>query len=1178
MNVKGLNNASGATNQPPTSTQMEQIPTVFSRINEHVSSYIEHDLKIGSLNVRGLLRKVEYPDFLEVLKPFDVFCVGETFLDGTENITIPGYDFISKPRKAKCNRKSGGIGVFLKSSIASNVEVIDSQSEYCLWLKFQKCSLSLESDLVIGSIYIPPEQSKFCNDDEWQLLCNEIADLNSQYSYLLMTGDMNARTGHENDFITADTFLLEHFGIDEDYMHYIDPSDVLKLPIFKVNRSSQDKSKNSNGRKLLDVCQNNNLFILNGRCDSDKDIGQYTYRDSSVIDYSVVSASCAKLVKSFSIQETDDILSDGHSLVTTALQVSSANSVSPDPQPVNRNRPHWDDRHTDHFISKINIEKVHDLIRLSQVDSSDDLSKINKIANEITTIFESASNETFQSQSVRNKHMTTPNHKPWFNHRCRNHRAAYNRAKRLYNKHKTPTNKSILKTTSKLYKRTMNAAINTYKAKMESQIRKLEKQNPKQYWKFINNIKVNKSNEKSATLSDFYMHFKNVNKSNDVDNEPDTFSINDGIDELNRPITPDEILKCVKHLKNGKCPAGDRILNEHIKSTVHVMLPLYVQYFNLIMETGILPDTWTTGIIKPIYKNKGDPIDPVNYRPITIVSCLGKVFTSVLNERLTAFLEDNEMLLENQAGFRKHHSTTDHIFVLHSLIEFLNSSKKKLYCGFVDFTQAFDSVWRTGLWQKLIKHNVNGKFFRLVRNMYLSIKSCVEYNNEYSAYFNCQRGVRQGENLSPVLFAIFLNDLETELLSNGNNGITIDNLGNDAAFYIKIITLLYADDTVIFSEDPDLFQKSLNDFNDYCNKWKLNINTSKTKVIVFGSKHNVKRKFKIGNSELEIVNSFKYLGVIFSRSGSFLKARKHVIQQARKAMHLLFTRINNLDLPIDLQIKLFDSTIVPILTYGSEIWGFENLQLIENVHTEFLRRITHSRKSTPIYILYAELGRYPLQIVIKMRMVSFWLSLVNCEQTKLSTLMYQHMFHSDIHTYKWIRQLKSILDETGNTNVWLNQNNLHSASVKTCIKRKLIDHHIQNWNSSLQKSNKSKHYSIFKSNTQLEKYLLTMPKHLSMQLYKFRSSNHKLPIETGRWLGIDHHLRKCNLCNRNDLGDEFHYLFNCKKFDNDRNKYLKKYYITRPNMFKYEKLMNSNSFTTLKNLALFVTKIMKTFE
>ena len=201
------------------------------------------------------------------------------------------------------------------------------------------------------------------------------------------------------------------------------------------------------------------------------------------------------------------------------------------------------------------------------------------------------------------------------------------------------------------------------------------------------------------------------------------------------------------------------------------MLPLYTSFFNLVLETGTLPESWLECIIKPIYKRKGDPLQPDNYRPITILSCFGKLFTAVLNLRLNNFLNEHEILEENQAGLREGYSTNDHIFVLHALIELLKAKKLKLFCFFVDFSKAFDSVWREGLWSKLLKNNINGKFFWLIFNMYQGIKSCVSFNGTQSSFFPCLRGVRQGENLSPVLFALFLNDLEDFMKARSCSGI-----------------------------------------------------------------------------------------------------------------------------------------------------------------------------------------------------------------------------------------------------------------------------------------------------------------------------------------------------------------------------------------------------------------------
>ena len=170
------------------------------------------------------------------------------------------------------------------------------------------------------------------------------------------------------------------------------------------------------------------------------------------------------------------------------------------------------------------------------------------------------------------------------------------------------------------------------------------------------------------------------------------------------------------------------------------MLPLYKDYFNTILDTGIVPDSWLKGLICPIYKRSGNPSNPENYRHITLVSCFSKLFTSILNNRLNTCLEEFEILHENQAGFRSGYSTTDHVFVLHSLLEILKVRKIKLF--FVDFRKAFDSVWRLGLWRKLLQNGINEKFLQVIQNMYRDIKSCVKFANQISDVFNVFYGVR----------------------------------------------------------------------------------------------------------------------------------------------------------------------------------------------------------------------------------------------------------------------------------------------------------------------------------------------------------------------------------------------------------------------------------------------------
>jgi len=192
--------------------------------------------------------------------------------------------------------------------------------------------------------------------------------------------------------------------------------------------------------------------------------------------------------------------------------------------------------------------------------------------------------------------------------------------------------------------------------------------------------------------------------------------------------------------------------------------------FNKIFDIGYFPECWSEGFIIPLHK-KESLNDVNNYRGITLLSCLGKLFTKILNTRLCNWAESYNVYIEAQAGFKSKMGTTDNIFVLHGLNNHMINRSKQLYCAFIDFSKAFDYVDRNSLWLKLIKLGVRGKMLDIVRSMYASVKSKVKLSNNLSNSFECHIGIRQGECLSPLLFSMFVNDIEETFIQQGVSGI-----------------------------------------------------------------------------------------------------------------------------------------------------------------------------------------------------------------------------------------------------------------------------------------------------------------------------------------------------------------------------------------------------------------------
>ena len=365
----------------------------------------------------------------------------------------------------------------------------------------------------------------------------------------------------------------------------------------------------------------------------------------------------------------------------------------------------------------------------------------------------------------------------------------------------------------------MNTALRNHKLNEEKKLKALRKKDSKEFWKHFKK----KQKPEQQPINELYTFFKCFNENERGTNieitTPHTTTDNDN-PILNSEIRNEEITQAIQKLKNEKSPGQDFILNEYIKASIETFLPIYNNLFNIVLNTGTFPSEWNIGIISPIYKNKGNKNDPMNYRPITLLSCLGKVFTSVLNNRLTIFLEENNIINENQTGFRKGYSTMDHVLTLNLLLDYMKIKNKTLYCGFMDLRKAYDLINKAMLFKKLEMFNVKGKFFNVLLSMYKNTKSRLRSNNLYTHDFFCNIGIRQGENLSSMLFAIFLNDIEEFFDEQNCDYISLHDHDN-MYVYLQLFILLYADDTVLLATSVKSFRKQLKAYGTYCTMWDI---------------------------------------------------------------------------------------------------------------------------------------------------------------------------------------------------------------------------------------------------------------------------------------------------------------------------------------------------------------------
>ena len=767
---------------------------------------------------------------------------------------------------------------------------------------------------------------------------------------------------------------------------------------------------------------------------------------------------------------------------------------------------------------------------------------------------------------------------------------------------KSQTDTETFNNEAKSYKNFIKMKTNLFNKSLHEKLRNLKSDKPKEYWNILNPKKHQTNN--SINLDPLHSHFKAINRqaiNGDANITLD--DIPEGGDEiLNNDFTLLEINKLINKLKNNKSSGIDNVINEFLKYSPNNYKHLLLKLFNIILKTGIIPSEWCMSFISPIYKNKGKKDDPNNYRGISIISCLGKLFSALINERLTKFADINEIIGEEQAGFRAGYSTQDHIFTLHSIIEiYLNkiankNKKKKLYCAFIDYQKAFDLVDRKSLWTKLLACNIKGKIMKLIYNLYQNTKASVKFNNKLSQSFSCNIGVRQGDNLSPLLFALFINDFE-KFLSEKYNGLnTLNNLfrnvstNDEMLTFLKLYVLLYADDTIIMAENPNELQLALNALNDYCQAWKLRINVDKTKIIKFskGTPQNPTQDFWLNDEKVEVVESYVYLGTTFSSNGKFSEAIEKQINQAHRALFVIKSRKDKYNLPLDIVLDLFDKMILPVLLYGCEIWGLEKLEKLENIeifHRKFLKYILKVNNQTTDCMVYGETGRTPLNIVIESRMVCFWHKISTGLNTKLSyRLLYmlnklkeqEHNHHSS----PWLLKIEQILNSCNMRHIWLDPKSYKPNQLKKEITQRLTDINKQKWLNEVATKNSCRTYRTFKTELNLEKYLSLSDRAERINICKFRCRNIKIPVVIlgYRNRNILYENRKCELCNLDAIGDEFHYMLICPVFQQQRQIYLDDQYLVDPDRNKFSELMQSQNFNILRKLSKFINEINRHFN
>ena len=449
--------------------------------------------------------------------------------------------------------------------------------------------------------------------------------------------------------------------------------------------------------------------------------------------------------------------------------------------------------------------------------------------------------------------------------------------------------------------------------------------------------------------------------------------------ELGTPITAAEVEMALSATKSHKISTkGDLVVNELLRYGGAPLTEALVPLFNMALCNATVPAEWRTGEIFCLFK-KGDKSAVTNYRGITIMGALGKLYTRVLNKRLLRHLEP--ILHQAQCGFRPNRNCMDHVFSTNQIIQGRLKEGKTTMGLFLDGQKAFDTVWRDGLFFKLWNMGVRGRMWLAIRGLMSQTRSRVRIGSTLSGSFQRFQGIDQGCLLSPTLYLVFINDLLSD----------VDNvLQSTTPVHPTFTQGAYADDYFGLTGNAGDCQIMADTCRSHSLKWRWvpNLGVDKTAIVVFEPKNapvTANAPVMWGNKVIAVQNTYRLLGVTFSSSGKWDAHLALLHINARGRVNQLAKFLYNKDLDTSIKLMLIKTCLLPVLEYGSDVWHASKSQagLLETQYLRALKMVLQCPTATPTAAVLLDTGMLNLQSLWDLNKMRFANRLQNMADTRL---------------------------------------------------------------------------------------------------------------------------------------------------------------------------------------------------
>jgi len=1039
-------------------------------------------------NVAGLAKKRQFDsDFFNYINEFDGFCLMETWVqsDLFHDFNSVFADFNLKWIAAKASirglgRASEGYVFGVKKQI-KNVEIIVDKFIYLLIN-----SNDNREKLSILPIYLPTHS--------WDIKLAKVDEFIQSLSHkVVLVGDFNARTANKNSA----------------YGNQI----VNNILVNKV-RKSNDTTCNIFGNKLIDFCNDFNFIIANGKIFGEK-YGNFTFirgEQCTVIDYLLLPNE--NIVDEFKI---DQRIESDHMPLNILFNIKQ--SIEQSELIPFSTKLRWQDEYIDNY----NRQLIQECINLPNIILGD----VNEKEKILTDIIRKLAHVDNHKTGLFYK-------QKWYDKDCL-------KAKQLA--HKALIETRIVRNNEKLtdYKDKQYKYWQICKEKKSNYYNNITTifgtvRNSLDFWKAVGTLRFKPINVLGNFKSHEWINYFKILLNPIVDISSYnylTMTITD--DYLDRNFNIHDLDFALTLLKRGKATGIDGIPAEFYKyATIEFKLHL-LDFVNHIFCSGQVPDSFKTSILFPLFKS-GDKDIISNYRGICFQNTIYKVFMACMQLKLRVWVNVNNKLHESQAGFRPLYSTLDDIYVLMSLIENAKSKSEKLFAFFIDFKAAFDSVNWQALYYKLSLMGVSTKFISTLDKIYNGAKCRIWTKNGLTEDFYTNSGVKQGCILSPLLFSLFINDLDDYIESGG---IRIGGL--------KIRMCKFADDIVFFAPGHVELQLMIRQLHGYVSTWGLTVNLSKSKIMVFRKGGRVARDWTwtYAGQPIEVVNTYKYLGISIATNGSLHNHFKEKLAKAKNGINQSLCMLMKADIKsIQPFLRVFEAVSQSILCYGAQVWGYQYYEVVERIYRFFVKKLLWLPMNTPNYMILAELGRNSINLFTTKIHLDYIEKTLKVENVRYINIISKHMIANKLGWVKWYIEKAQNFHLSENNE--FNQNQFMSSKNQLLQflhveEHTLLVHNIMN-------AQKHLYYKDIMGETIIIKNYLNSKFKLSEMRILASIRCEALSLFGKPWANVE--CRNCTVCSLQVVEDVIHFIGECTAYIDLRKCYFDK------SLMLYDEIIN----------------------